>query len=565
MDTYNDPEIEEVAFCKPTQVGGTQAGHNILGYAIDQDPASFMVVYPSEKLAKSVSKNRIQPMLQLTPVLADKWLEKESQTLELQFLGMYISFVGANSPGNLSSKPLGRLIFDETDKYPDFSGDEAEPVSLGRERSKNFLDRKIYIWSTPTIESKPVWQAFISSEVQKQFFVPCPHCGEYQTFKFAQIKWPEELKNISDYTEKARQVEELAWYECEECHEIIQDRQKSQMLKLGEWRPVAYDLENGTFRPTQMPKGRIKRVGYQLNSIYSPWITFGNVAKEFILAKDFPGKLMNFVNSWLGEIWRNKTNSMKSDSIWKKKHTTPKGIVPFDVGETILTGGIDRQKDHFWYVIHAWGPGFTGRLVDYGQAETWADLDKIFLERRYYNLKNQAFRVMRVMIDSGYDTDAVYDYCAMNKDIFLPCKGANRKLTAPFSISSIEKKKDGKQWFNGLKLYEVDTDYFKDFIFGRLEREPDALGSWTLFSDCPQEFADHICSERKNEIQDKKTKKITFKYLPIGSHAINHLLDCSVYSACAAESIGVRYLRKTEEVKKAAPPKRRVVSKGVRA
>jgi phage terminase large subunit GpA-like protein len=156
---------------------------------------------------------------------------------------------------------------------------------------------------------------------------------------------------------------------------------------------------------------------------------------------------------------------------------------------------------------------------------------------------------MRAMVDSGYDTDAVYDFCAIHRQICLPAKGANRKLTAPIHISTIERMKNGKQWFDGLKLYEVDTTYFKDFIFGRLEKDPETIGSWTLFKDCPREFADQICSEKKVETQDKKSKKITLQYLPVSSHAVNHLLDCSVYSAAAAENIGVRYLKRNQRNK----------------
>ena len=63
MDAFSDDRIEEIVFIKSTQVGGTEAILNIIGYIIDQDPASTLVVYPSEVLAEDISKNRIQPML----------------------------------------------------------------------------------------------------------------------------------------------------------------------------------------------------------------------------------------------------------------------------------------------------------------------------------------------------------------------------------------------------------------------------------------------------------------------------------------------------------------------
>ena len=34
MDAFCDPEVEDITFLKPTQVGGTEALFNILGYSI---------------------------------------------------------------------------------------------------------------------------------------------------------------------------------------------------------------------------------------------------------------------------------------------------------------------------------------------------------------------------------------------------------------------------------------------------------------------------------------------------------------------------------------------------
>jgi phage terminase large subunit GpA-like protein len=52
MDTFNDPYIQEVDFCKPTQVGGTELFNNVTGYVIDQDQSPTLVVYPTLDLAE---------------------------------------------------------------------------------------------------------------------------------------------------------------------------------------------------------------------------------------------------------------------------------------------------------------------------------------------------------------------------------------------------------------------------------------------------------------------------------------------------------------------------------
>ena len=54
MDAFNDPYIQEINFCKPTQVGGTEAMLNMLGWIIMDNPLPTMIVYPSDDLAKEV-------------------------------------------------------------------------------------------------------------------------------------------------------------------------------------------------------------------------------------------------------------------------------------------------------------------------------------------------------------------------------------------------------------------------------------------------------------------------------------------------------------------------------
>ena len=132
MDAFSDDRIEEIVFIKPTQVGGTESILNILGYIVDQDPASTLVVYPSDTLAEDISKNRIQPMLRATRPLAEKFREEDSKLLALQFENMYIPLTGANSAASLSSKPIRFvLLAPEAARRPIRSlWQESEPTPL---------------------------------------------------------------------------------------------------------------------------------------------------------------------------------------------------------------------------------------------------------------------------------------------------------------------------------------------------------------------------------------------------------------------------------------------------
>ncbi|MFA5436840.1 MAG: terminase gpA endonuclease subunit, partial [Candidatus Neomarinimicrobiota bacterium] len=91
-----------------------------------------------------------------------------------------------------------------------------------------------------------------------------------------------------------------------------------------------------------------------------------------------------------------------------------------------------------------------------------------------------------------------------------------------------------------------DTSYYKDFIFARLEKAPTEPGAWSVFKECPDEYWEQILSEQKVIKLDRK-KGVEFEeWVKLSQHIDNHLLDCAVGNAFAAERAGVRHL--SEEV-----------------
>ena len=530
MDRFTDPLIEKIVLCFGAQLGKTETELNMIGYALDQTSSPTMMVYPTDTIAKFASDKRVQPMIKSVKSINDKF-DENSKLLELDFNnGNYMVLVGANSPSSLSSRSIKYLFFDEIDKYPAFAGKEADPIKLATERTKTFVDKKIVMVSTPTVESGNIWQAFMSANERRQYYVPCPHCGVSQTLKFKQIKWPEE------HNDNADMIRDTAYYECEHCGERIYDKHKMQMLRSGEWRAV------------NKSQSKIRSVSYHLSSIYSPWVTFGDVAYEFKNSKGTPATLMNFINSWLAEPWKSsKTKSTQNMEFTQSNY--PCGVVPDKA--VLLIASVDVQLDHFWWEIRAYAPGVKSYLIDYGQASTWEDLEEIIINREYPSEYGEARQVMKAGIDSGFRTDEVYQFCSRFPEVCIPVKGSSNHSTmaAPYTMTSLEKGVVG-----GLKLYVLNTDYWKDFIFARMIRPADEDGTIHLYKECPQEYSDHLRSEEKQEIRNVKTGAVTVQWKPLTSHPVNHLLDTCTYNAAVADIAGVKYLvepadyEETEEV-----------------
>lgn len=543
MDSFTDPNVETITLCTATQVGKSEALNNCLGYAIAQDPGSSLVVYPTLDLGEYTSKNRIQPMIESSQVLRERWDRQRSEILELQFAGAYVCLSGANSPASLASRPIRYLFLDEVDKFPAFTGEEADPISLARERTKTFRARKILQASTPTTERGRIWREYESADVRRSFFVPCPHCGRMQKLILAQVKWPEEVRTakreakgdplkLHDAAERALSS---SWYECQYCGGLIDDSDKLDMLRKGEWRDD---------RATATPP---RHVAFHLSSIYSPFVSFGQVASEFLQSEEFPDRLRNFINSWLGEPWRDTRVEVKGQELLAQEGNYHLGEVPAEAH--FLTAAVDVQLDHFWWKVVAWGVGASSWIVDFGRAESWADLEKIIVDRQY-PVKGGGLKQVRLCgVDSGYRADEVYQWCTAHSDVAKPVKGASQSLGGRFySVSSLD-----KEGWAGLKLLITDTDYWKDYIFGRLRRTPGSPGAMHVPKNCPEYWAAHMTSEQKTVERNRKTGKEKEVWIKISQHAPNHLLDCLTYNALMAELCGVRYLSDVQEHREVEP------------
>jgi phage terminase large subunit GpA-like protein len=513
MDAFTDPAIEEIWVCKCTQIGGTEAEYNMLGYALSQDGAPTMFVYPILELAEYASKNRIQPMIELCSSLNAIYRQRISTDMELQFDGSILVLSGANSPSSLASRPIRYLFLDEVDKYPSTAGREADPIRLAIERTKTYpTNRKIVGISTPTGKTGNIWRAWETASEQRKYFVPCPHCGHYQTFDFKQLKWPAGVM--------AEDARDLASYECAKCKGTITDVHKMQMIRAGEWRAISTHKN-------------ARSVGFHINVFYSPWVRFGDIAYEYLKSKEYPDLLKNFINSWLAEPWQDETSQLSSDIVMARQTSTPEGIVP--KGARLLTAGVDVQGDRLYWTIRAWGERLTSWGIAHGMALSFSQIEQI-MNIQWQGEDGNKYTVNLCCIDSGDQTEDVYDFCAINADWCLPVKGSSHAMYTRYKISKIDMA-NSKAY--GMSLILVDTASYKDMIASRLNR-PNGRGSWMVYAGCDLDYAEQVTSEEK--VVEKRGASEVAVWRPKTIHAQNHYLDAEVYAAVAGDLLHVRYM-----------------------
>lgn len=527
MDCMNDQAVREIYFCKSSQIGGTEALINMLLYIIAMQPAPAMIVYPTDDLAKEISNNRLKPAFRLTKAVKKLFRETKSKELELRFASMTLFLNGANSPSKLASRPIKYLFFDEIDKMPGASKKEASPYNLAKERTKTYISqRKIYACSTPTLRNNYIWNLHTNCEEVRHYFVPCPECGKLIELKFKQILFVKDDDKVMSIEERAK----TAIYVCQECGCGIRDADKPKMLREGKWVAIK---KRGIGKP--------KTVGFWINSLYSIFLKWSDIAEEFLKDKDDPEELQNFTNSWLGEPWEETKLKTNEETVMERQTDFPEFLVP--AWAKFLTAGVDVQETSLYYTIRAWGEFTTSQLVTHGQVLHFADIEEI-MNSEFETEDGRKMIVRLALIDSGFQPDATYDFCLNNAEWALPVKGSSNPMQGRYKISKINK--EGSSAY-GMQLIIVDGGQFKDSIASRMRR-PNGNGSWMVFQGIDEEYCKQVTAEHKvSERQANGQTRLVWKEKY--SHADNHYLDCEVYDMAAAEICGVRSLHLQEEKK----------------
>lgn len=449
--------IEEVIFIKGSQIGGTEGGTNWIAFIIDHCPGPTMAVQPTVDLAKKYSKQRIAALIEESPRLRAKVKSSRSRdsgntVLTKEFQGGLLAMTGANSAVGLRSLPIKNLFLDEVDAYPDDVDGEGDPVALAKGRTKTFSRRKILQVSTPTFEGRSKIKNAYDQSDQRVYMIPCPHCNEYQSLKWSNLRWPEG---------KPEEVQ----YMCEACGVGIEEHHKTKMLEKGKWIQ-------------RNPGARGAKVaGFHINTLYSPvgWYSWVECVRDFLEAQGNPDKLRTFVNTILGETWKESGDAPEWNRIYSRRENYKQNTLP--VGVLFLTVGVDVQKDRLECEIVGWGRGQESWSIDFrvimgdtATDEPWAELSKLTQETFIHETGTQ-IGIRMTAVDSGYNTQHVYNWVRNQApDRVAAVKGIDTgavMIGAPKAVDV--STKTGKAIRRGLRVWPITVGHIKSELYARLK------------------------------------------------------------------------------------------------
>lgn len=469
MNAITDPYVVDVAVMSSAQVGKTTIILCGIGYYIDHEPATQMVVMPTLSLGEKFSKTRLATMIRDIPVLNEKIApaktrDSNNTILFKSYPGGHIVVAGANSAASLSSMPIRIVWLDEVDRYPDSADEEGNPIRLAEKRSKSFWNKKHIKTSTPTIAGRSNIEAEFLKGSMEEWCVECPCCGTWQPYDFRRL------------------IFDTLCMRCVSCGEDISEK----------------DWKESPHRWIAEHPERKRRRSFHLNELASPLATWEEIVEEFLEAKHRMDKyhdtedLKVFVNTTLGECWEEAqadANSVSKEGLAERAEyyaaDIPKGVL-------LLTAAVDVQDNRFEVEVRGWARDFetwgiykTEIYGDLEKSEVWNALEE-YLKTTFCFSNGTELNIAATAIDTGgHHTNRVYKWVkAMKKKgkRVYGIKGYAQKPDIPLiykrtKVDIKEKGKNGREVVvDSTDIYIIGTDSGKEDIMNRLKIEEPGEG-----------------------------------------------------------------------------------------
>lgn len=520
MDAITDAAYERVTIRKSARVGYTKIINAAIGYYIEHDPCSQLVVQPTIDDAKGYSKEEIAPMLRDCPcfgglVSDPKSRDSDNTVQKKAYPGGILNLIGANSARGFRRLTVRNVFFDEVNGFPHTAGQEGDPVTLGEKRASDAWNRNYTYGSTPTIKGVSRITALFEESDQRYLFVPCPLCGHFQVLRWEGIKWPKDNPG-------------RAYYECEKCQRPIDHSHKRAMVDAGQWRATV-DAH--------------RHAGFFLWSAYSvsPGAAWGEIARRFMAANQYFKKtgdferLKTWTNTDLGEDWEERGDGVASIELSGNKVAMAKDTAPVQV--LVITAGVDVQDDRIELEVVGWGEGAESWSLDHvvlpgdtNRQDVWDQLDEQ-LQRRF-GRGSVSLRIACAVVDHGHRTHMVETF-VRPRQVRRVYAGKGLSTAGKPLVSAPSKKSIRKK----IWLLTIGTDTAKDLIYGRLKIEKPGPGFCHFPDDRSDEYFKQLTAE---EVIIRYTKGVPRRVWK-KKRKRNEALDLRVYATAALDVLNPKF------------------------
>lgn len=500
---FEGEQWDEFVQMKSSQTGFTLSVLVIIAFFVAIIRKNVLYAIDSREEARRISKSRLQPMLKDCPATRARISEDEDDVsnLTLYLLGLVIYLIGSHSEGAFANKSASLVVVDEADVHKRPEQGMPETVDLARDRLKASGGGKLIVLSKPNTEGDVTYREFRSG-TQHKCFVPCPHCDAMQELAWERVRFSH-CKDLAGEYDLQRVVNET-FYECEICHQPIEENAKSGMIARHEWRQT-----NARPKPGKLSA--------HISDLYSPFekSAWGRLAVEWIEAQKDITKFIKFRQSRLGLPWRFQGNERTSSDIMNLRAGYVRGTCPISPFFSAMAA--DTQDD-----VKKWVKGCFARngdlyIVDWGFTLSFDELNDLLSDPIPVKVPIgwtlaagldgvETVRPLVGIIDEGgHLTTEVRAFCSRSEGKWWACKGRGG-IQVRRTVNESRADVQG----GPLIVYHYDDDDFKKQLYltriGKAQRVRDGkekLPTIYLPDQLDGEFIDELMSEKLTKVKDK--------------------------------------------------------------
>lgn len=511
-EALNNPRFSVVAVMCASQQAKSELCFNFLGHRLDTRAQPAIFVFPTQKLAESVSQTRFSKMLASSRSLSLKHQKGKSDKITLKIIsGAPLIFAYATSASQMCSHACATACLDEFDRMPDDVDGEGSPLELILARLSTYPNAKCLVTSSPTLlQLSPINKLFLEGTAGK-WHIRCPHCGEWVLPCFDSFKWDND-----DFNKVSR-----AWIQCKRCQGEIGEEHRGFINKVGNGRYFYVDEEGKLHDPEKRTNN--KTATFWVSGLISPWRSFHEAALRWLkaVASGSETRKQAVFNTVFGEPYEGKGEAPPPSAVKDCRLAYQVGQLKKAYSD-VLFMTVDVQKDGLYYVVRGWSTTSKSALVDRGFI--FGETDDPEIWRKLYRLSKKTwgkYPINYTFVDAGYRTSFVYAFCKRYGSKYIPVVGRERQR-APISSSKVEVNLKGKRFRYGLTLFVLEDTYFKEMLYSRIREAK----IWFVPYDIDDEYCKQVTAE--SLLTDGIRKKWVKKY----KH--NHYLDCEKMQLFAA-------------------------------
>lgn len=528
MDAFSNDDIRIVTVRKSARVGYTKMAVASIAFFAEHKRRNQVWFQPVDQDRDDFTKDEIDPMIRDVPAVQRVFphynqRSKFNTLSKKAFRGSTLDLRGGKSAKNYRRMSKDVVGYDELDGFdPDIDG-EGDPTTLGDKRVEGATFPKSIRGSTP-LDAETSLICISEAEADQRFrwHAPCVHCGE-----MGLIAWggPDENHGIKWIDNDPSTAAHL----CGACAGLMTYEQYVlESIAKGRWisESGVWIDDEGYFRA---PNGSFvetpKHVAFHFWTVPAGMLPWSTIVDMFLKAKKSPGKLKTFVNTTLGEPWREKEEKKVDDAALVLRREPYTGVPD---GVVLVGMLVDVQDDRLeiefigWGIgEESWGLGYDVLRGDPGQPELWKRLDDQ-LARKFRRDDGAVLTIAGCGIDSaGHYTKQVYEWTRKNKPRVYALIGRSGKGRALVTSGAKPLRR-----YN-IKLHTVGTDAAKELLlFSRLQISEPGPGFCHFPQSYPASFFKMLVAEKRvlSYVNGRPTHKWVLK-----KGTRNEALDLRVY------------------------------------